>query len=176
MKIKPFKVNTRFIKFLKRTVFFCGFPEGSVSQIHDICLSKGYIWEERNDKRIDVCGVDSHEENYDAWTEQILKRHEITNGTNDFKKYSPSTTPVVEKHYDLIVWFLPKLANFPKDQRFLLADRIEGMLLDILALLIKAVYFADRDDILKEVNLMLDQLRYLIRITKDMKYISIKTV
>ncbi len=36
-------------------------------------------------------------------------------------------TPVVEKHYQLILWILPKIANFPKDQRFLLADRIELM-------------------------------------------------
>ena len=47
---------------------------------------------------------------------------------------------VVEKHYKLILWLLRKIANFPRDQRYLLADRIEDLVLDILELLVKAVY------------------------------------
>ncbi len=42
--------------------------------------------------------------------------------------YMQKITPVVEEHYKLILWMLPKIANFPKDQRFLLADRIEKIL------------------------------------------------
>ncbi len=83
-------------------------------------------------------------------------------------------TPVVEKHYKLILWILPKIANFPKDQRFLLADRIEVILLDILELLIEAVYSKDKKDILKKANLRLEQLRFMVRIAKDMKYINVK--
>ena len=83
-------------------------------------------------------------------------------------------TPVVEKHYRLILWILPKMANFPKDQRFLLADRIEIILLDILELLIQAVYSKDKKDILAKANLRLEQLRFMIRIAKDMRYINIK--
>ena len=83
-------------------------------------------------------------------------------------------TPVVEKHYKLILWMLPKIANFPKDQRFLLADRIERILLDILEMLIEAVYSKDRRGILIKINLKLDILRFMMRIAKDMKYISIK--
>jgi len=83
-------------------------------------------------------------------------------------------TPVVEKHYKLILWMLPKIANFPKDQRFLLADRIERILLDILEMLIEAVYSKYRRGILIKINLKLDILRFMMRIAKDMKYISIK--
>lgn len=83
-------------------------------------------------------------------------------------------TPVVEKHYKLILWMLPKIANFPKDQRFLLADRIETILLEILELLIEAVYSRDKKDILTKANLKLEQLRFMVRIAKDMKYISVK--
>lgn len=83
-------------------------------------------------------------------------------------------TPVVEKHYKLILWMLPKIANFPKDQRFLLADRIEQILLDILEMLIEAVYSNRRREILIKVNLKLDVLRFMMRITKDMKYINLK--
>ena len=83
-------------------------------------------------------------------------------------------TPVVEKHYKLILWMLSKIANFPKDQRFLLADRIERVLLDILEVLIEAVYSKRKREILVKVNLKLDVLRFMMRIAKDMKYISIK--
>lgn len=83
-------------------------------------------------------------------------------------------TPVVEKHYKLILWMLPKIANFPKDQRFLLADRIERILLDTLEMLIEAVYSKDRRGILIKINLKLDVLRFMMRIAKDMKYINVK--
>ncbi len=82
-------------------------------------------------------------------------------------------TPVVEKHYRLILWMLPKIANFPKDQRFLLADRIERHLLDILEMLIEAVYSKNKKEILIKVNLKLDLLRFMMRIAKDMKYVNI---
>lgn len=84
------------------------------------------------------------------------------------------TTPVVEKHYKLILWMLPKMAKFPKDQRFLLADRIERLLLDILEMLIESVYSRHKREILIRVNLKLDVLRFMMRIAKDMKYVSLK--
>lgn len=84
-------------------------------------------------------------------------------------------TPVVEKHYKLILWMLPKIANFPKDQRFLLADRIEQLLLDILELLIEAVYTRHKREILIKVNLKLDVLRFMMRIAKDMKYVNVNS-
>jgi len=83
-------------------------------------------------------------------------------------------TPVVEKHYRLILWMLPKMAKFPKDQRFLLADRIERILLDILEMLIEAVYSKEKRRLLIRVNLKLDCLRFMMRISKDMKYVSLK--
>jgi len=41
------------------------------------------------------------------------------------------------KTYDLIVWMIPTLEKFPKSQRFLLGDRIQSALLDILEFLIR---------------------------------------
>ena len=87
-------------------------------------------------------------------------------------RYMKTITPVVEKHYQLILWLLPKIANFPKDQRFLLADRIEIILLDILELLIEAAYSKSKKEILRKANLRLEHLRFMVRIAKDMKYIN----
>lgn len=86
---------------------------------------------------------------------------------------SKKITPVVEKHYKLILWMLPKIADFPRDQRFLLADRIEKILLNILEMLIEANYSKQKREILIRVNLKLDVLRFMMRIAKDMKYVSL---
>ena len=81
-------------------------------------------------------------------------------------------TPVVEKHYQIILWMLPKIANFPKDQRFLLADRIERTLLDILEMLLEAVYTRNRREILIKINLKLDVLHFMMRLAHDMRYVN----
>ena len=76
--------------------------------------------------------------------------------------------------YDLLLWMIPQLEKFPKSQRFLLGERIETLLLDIMDLIIHAVYTRDKTSFLKEANLQIEKLRYLIRLVKDLKYLSIK--
>ncbi len=85
-----------------------------------------------------------------------------------------TTAPVVEKHYQLILWMLPKLAKYPRDQRFLLADRVERCLLDILNMLLRAAYSREKKEYLTEANFKLEETHYLLRISRDMKYISLK--
>jgi hypothetical protein len=50
----------------------------------------------------------------------------------------PNGPNSITKIYDLLKWTIPHLAKFPRDQRFLLGDRIEVHLLDILELLLSA--------------------------------------
>jgi hypothetical protein len=78
------------------------------------------------------------------------------------------------KTYDLIVWLIPTLEKFPKSQRFLLGDRIQAVLLDILEHLIRAAYSKNKESALREANFKLETVRYLIRLCKDLKYLSIK--
>ncbi len=78
------------------------------------------------------------------------------------------------KTYDLLLWIIPQLGKFPKSQKYLLGDRIETTLLDIMDLLIQAVYTKNRASFLKDANLKIEKLRYLIRLTMDLKYLSIK--
>ena len=76
--------------------------------------------------------------------------------------------------YDLLLWMIPQLEKFPKSQRYLLGERIETLLLDIMDLIIHAVYTKKKTSFLKEANLQIEKLRYLIRLVRDMKYLSIK--
>ena len=46
----------------------------------------------------------------------------------------------ITRLYDFILWMIPKLEKFPRSQKFLLGDRIETLMLEILELLIEAAY------------------------------------
>lgn len=78
------------------------------------------------------------------------------------------------KTYDLILWIIPQLEKLPKSQRYLLGDRVETNLLDVMELIIQAIYTKDKAPSLKKANLKIEKLRYLIRLTNDLKYFSIK--
>jgi len=88
-----------------------------------------------------------------------------------------SGIPVVEKFKKLICWMLPKISKFPKDQRFLLADRIVLLMFDILEKLLEAVYTKkeQKQKVLNEINLKVEKLRYFVRISYDVKYVNLKS-
>lgn len=78
------------------------------------------------------------------------------------------------KTYDLMLWLFPQIGKFPRDYRYILGDRIENTLLDICEDLIDARYSKEKAAILHSVNLSLEKLRILIRLSKDLQFISIK--
>jgi len=74
--------------------------------------------------------------------------------------------------YDLLKWSIPTLETFPRSQRFVLGDRIENHILDVLELLIQANYSRDKIDCLRKANLTIETLRFLWRLTLDLKYLN----
>ena len=87
----------------------------------------------------------------------------------------PKEVDAITKLYDFILWMLPKLEKYPRSQKYLLADRIETLMLDILELLIEAAYSKKKYDALRSANLKLEKLRYLIRLSKDLQFLNIKS-
>lgn len=69
---------------------------------------------------------------------------------------------------------MPQVEKFPRDFKFTVGDRITNNLLDCLEIIIEAVYSRDRQQLLRKFNLRLEQLRYLIRLSKDLKCLSVK--
>ncbi len=78
------------------------------------------------------------------------------------------------KTYNLILWIIPVLEKYPRTQRYLIADKIENALLHILELLITAINSKEKVEYLQKANLEIEKLRYLIRLSSDMKYVTIK--
>ena len=80
----------------------------------------------------------------------------------------------VTRLYDLLLWAIPKLERFPRSQKFFIGDRIENLLLDTLELLLDAAYSRNKGAALRQANLKLEKLRYLVRLAKDLKLINMQ--
>ena len=86
----------------------------------------------------------------------------------------PDVPPVISKLYDLILWLMQQIPKFPRSHRFVLGDRIERGILDVLDLLIEAAYTRNKADLLNRANLQLEKVRYLIRLSKDLDLLSLR--
>ena len=83
--------------------------------------------------------------------------------------------PAIAKSYDITNWLLNKVESFPRSKKFTLGDRIVNLTLDIMEALIEAAYSANKTSILKQANLRLEKLRYLIRLCVDNKIIAMNS-
>ena len=75
---------------------------------------------------------------------------------------------LITKVYDLVVWSCRHVAKFLRSHRFTLGDRLEVRLYEVLELLIRAKYPADRRALLRALNVELELLRFQSRIAKDL--------
>ena len=80
--------------------------------------------------------------------------------------------PLFEKWTRILDWTLDVTEGYPKSVRFTLAGRIGNISLDVLEGIISAIYTKKRSDILRSLNLNLEKLRVLFRISMERRYIS----
>jgi hypothetical protein len=76
------------------------------------------------------------------------------------------------KLQDLLVYLIPQLNKFPRDQKFVLGDRIETKLLDVQEDCLRAYYSRDKRGHLLEANLQLEVARHLVRLAHALKLFS----
>ena len=78
--------------------------------------------------------------------------------------------------YDLILWYAPKIAHYPKKYKYTLGDRITALQLEFLEQIIEAKYTSGGKKwyFLRKANLLLEKLRYMVRLSKDLQCISLK--
>jgi four helix bundle protein len=81
---------------------------------------------------------------------------------------------IFQKTYDLLLWLYPIINKFPKSQRFVLGQRLENKMLDILGSIVKANAERDKIPVLKKASVELDEFRILTRLAKDLRLVSIK--
>jgi hypothetical protein len=76
---------------------------------------------------------------------------------------------VITKTYDLVLWSCQHLGRFPRQHRFVLGERLERNLYELLETLIKARYTRLRQPLLQQANLTLEILRFQVRLAKDLQ-------
>lgn len=82
---------------------------------------------------------------------------------------------VGQKVYDLILYWHQLIVKFPKNERFVLGQNIEKQLLHVFKLINKINNIHDdRKKYYCELSEEIDALFILNRLTKDLKFISVK--
>ena len=89
-----------------------------------------------------------------------------------FRDRSRETGPALEAHYRFLLWLVPTVEGFPRHQKFLLGDRIQGSALDVLEFLVEATYTRQRGPHLSRANLGIEKLRFLLRLAHDLRYLD----
>ena len=79
----------------------------------------------------------------------------------------------VEKAYDFVLWLLPKVENFSRNYRFTVGERLTAEGLDLLTSLVEAAYARQKAELLEQASRKVNSTRYLLRIAKDLKLMSI---
>ncbi len=77
--------------------------------------------------------------------------------------------------YDFLLYLVPQVSKYPRDQKFTLGDRIQNLAHDILDDFIIAYYSSvasEKIERLKKANVKLERLRYSIRLSHDLKLIN----
>jgi len=90
--------------------------------------------------------------------------------TNKPAPRPPIHTAIVE----LVGWTLDRTASLPKCHRFTFGQRLDNLTLELLLLATRAIFAerAAKPPLLREANLLLEQLRVLWRLVCDRHWIS----
>lgn len=82
-------------------------------------------------------------------------------------------SPIFVKCYDLMAWLIPCTLKFPKSQRGVLARQIQGRTFELYELLVDAGMSHDPVPLLQQADATLTKLRAYLRLSKDLKLLSI---
>lgn len=86
--------------------------------------------------------------------------------------FEPS--PIFVKVYDLLAWLIPLTQQFPKSQRFVMAQRLQDAALDLHELLVAAgkTQRAERRRLLVQADIRLEQLRLHWRLCRTLALVE----
>jgi len=82
--------------------------------------------------------------------------------------------PIIQKTYDFILWYVPHLNKMPKSHKFGLGDRITEGLYFILEELIQAKFTRRKLETLRQINIVLEKVRYQTRLMKDFGIFNVR--
>ena len=83
-------------------------------------------------------------------------------------------SPIFVKTYDWLRWLLPLTMEFPKSQRFVMAQRLQQRSLTFYDHLVAAGRSVDVDSNLRQADVLLEQIRLNLRLCRDLKLVGLR--
>jgi four helix bundle protein len=81
-------------------------------------------------------------------------------------------SPIFVRTFDLLVWLLPFTQKFPKEQRFVLAARVQNAAFDFYEAIVAASLSKKKAEHLEQADIELQRLRLYLRLCQRMEYFS----
>lgn len=78
----------------------------------------------------------------------------------------------ITRAFDLVREMTQRVGKLPRDVKFILGDRILTTSYDVLDTLIEAKYSRKKRDLLQKANLLLERLRFQVRLCVEEKLMS----
>ncbi len=85
---------------------------------------------------------------------------------------SKNNYPLYVKWLDIVPWIMARTERFPKNLRYSLSQKIDNTCLEVLELIVQAIYSQSKREILQKINLKLDLLRALFQMSFKMQRLS----
>jgi len=82
---------------------------------------------------------------------------------------------IFQKIYDFMVYFFPIVDRFPKYEKFVLCSQIKNCVLDIARGVIRANKSRHKKSFLFDLDVKLEELRFLVRFSHDRRFLSTKS-
>ncbi len=79
---------------------------------------------------------------------------------------------VLTKIQDLLLYLIPQLNKFPRNQKFVLGDRIQNKVMDVQESCLRAYYGRNKRSELIGANLQLEVVRHLVRLAYSLRLFS----
>lgn len=82
---------------------------------------------------------------------------------------------ILTRCYDLLKLIVSLIKNFPRDQKFLLGNRLQNQCSDLLELFIEAFYTGNKNlkkEKLRAANIQLEKLRFFLRLAYENGFVS----
>ncbi|MGR9107033.1 MAG: diversity-generating retroelement protein Avd [Gammaproteobacteria bacterium] len=82
-------------------------------------------------------------------------------------------SPLFAKSYDFVRWLIPQTVKFPREQRFVVAQRLQSAALDFMEHLYRATdKTAQASDALRQADVKLKLLRFYLRLSHDLQLLD----
>jgi len=83
-------------------------------------------------------------------------------------------SPIFAKTHELLLWLIPRTLRFPREQRFVLARRLQDTALDLQERLLEAALSTGRAQraALNRADITLAKLRYHLRLAQELALLS----